>query len=80
MFVEPGSEPYFLAAFAIFWIGCALWALFALWMVIDCLLYEPSVNHSKIIWLLIILFGVGVGPIIYFFSRRRERQRGSIKT
>ncbi len=73
MLFSPGSEPYILALFITFWVGCLIWGLFALWMVVDCLLYEPTENHSKLIWLLIILCGMGVGPLIYFFGRRRER-------
>jgi predicted membrane channel-forming protein YqfA (hemolysin III family) len=42
-----------------------------LWMLFDCLRYEPD----KVVWLLIIVFTGIVGAFIYLFARRRPRRR-----
>ena len=51
-----------------------LYAGFTLWMLIECVRKDPD----RYLWLCIILFVPGVGPIIYFFVRwlpQRNLQR-----
>ena len=59
------------------WAVCALLALcgtlFWIWMLIDCAVNEPSGGNEKIIWILIIIFGHGIGALVYFFVRRPTR-------
>mgnify|MGYP003626109499 CR=1 FL=1 len=38
-----------------------------IWMLIDCIKYEPSTGNEKIIWVLVI------GALLYYFIRRPER-------
>ena len=47
--------------------------IFSIYTLIDCAQNEPSEGNTKIIWILIILFGMGVGPLVYFLVRRPER-------
>lgn len=47
--------------------------LFSIFTLIDCAMHEPSEGNTKLVWILIILFGLGVGPLIYFLVRRPER-------
>ena len=47
--------------------------IFSIFTLIDCAQNEPSEGNTKIIWILIILFGMGVGPLVYFLVRRPER-------
>ncbi len=46
---------------------------FSIFTIVDCAQNEPSEGNTKVIWILIILFGMGVGPLIYYFVRRPER-------
>ena len=46
---------------------------FWLWMLIDCLKYEPSEGNDKIIWVLVIVFLHGLGALVYFVVRRQPR-------
>lgn len=47
--------------------------LFWIWMLVDCVLHESSEDHSKLIWLLIIIFTYIIGALIYFFARFLNR-------
>ena len=47
--------------------------LFSIFTLIDCAMHESSEGNTKLVWILIILFGLGVGPLIYFLVRRPER-------
>jgi hypothetical protein len=49
-------------------VGAGLW----LWMLIECATKEPSGN-DKIVWILIILLGGGVGALVYLIVRRPKR-------
>ena len=60
--IELGFFAIFLA-YLIFWV----------YTLIDCAQNEPREGNTTIIWILIILFGMGVGPVIYFLVRRPER-------
>jgi len=42
--------------------------LFTIWMVYECINRERN-STEKILWLLLILFGFGIGPLIYFLVR-----------
>ena len=57
----------FGALFSLFYL------VFSVYTLVDCAQNEPSEGNTKIIWILIILFGMGVGPLIYFLVRRPER-------
>jgi hypothetical protein len=50
-----------------------LYFAFSIFTLVDCAQNEPSEGTTKITWILIILFGLGVGPLIYFLVRRPER-------
>ncbi|MCA9014319.1 MAG: PLDc N-terminal domain-containing protein [Planctomycetaceae bacterium] len=47
--------------------------VFWLWMLVDCLKYEPSVGNDKIIWALVIILLSGFGALLYYLVRRPER-------
>lgn len=53
-------------------VGSILW----LWMLIDCLVHEPSEGNDKLIWVLVIIFTHFVGALIYFFVQRPKRHAG----
>lgn len=59
--------------FAIGGLFSLLYLVFSIFTLVDCAQNEPSEGNTKIIWILIILFGMGVGPVIYFLVRRPER-------
>jgi hypothetical protein len=42
--------------------------VFTIWMIYECITRERN-SIEKILWLLLILFGFGVGPLIYFLVR-----------
>lgn len=47
--------------------------VFWLWMLIECLVKEPSDSSDKLLWALVIFFGNLLGAILYFVIRRPER-------
>ncbi len=47
--------------------------LFSVFTLVDCAQNEPSEGNTKLVWIVIILFGLGVGPLVYFLVRRPER-------
>ena len=53
-------------------IGLVLFA-FWIWMLIEVATKETSEGDHKLVWLLIVLFGGGLGAILYFFVRRPQR-------
>lgn len=50
-----------------------VYSLFWIFTLVDCAMHEPSEGNTKLVWILIIIFGLGVGPLIYFLVRRPER-------
>ena len=50
---------------------------FWIWMLVDCIRYEPSEGNDKIMWVLLIVFTKFIGAAIYYFVRRQERLRSS---
>ena len=46
---------------------------FWIWMLVDCLMNEPSEGNDKLVWAMVILFTHGLGAIIYFLARRPTR-------
>ena len=50
-----------------------LFFVFWIWMLIDCVKYEPSTGNEKIIWVLVIVLLNGIGALLYYFIRRPER-------
>ncbi len=50
-----------------------LYFAFSIFTLVDCAQNEPSEGNTKIVWILIIIFGLGVGPLIYFLVRRPDR-------
>ncbi|QDV21455.1 hypothetical protein Pan153_61430 [Gimesia panareensis] len=61
-----------LFAFLTFAFGVLCFA-FWIWMLIDCLKYEPSSGNEKIIWVLIMVFLPALGSLLYYIVRRPER-------
>jgi len=64
--------------------GAVVWALissgilataFWIWMLIDCATNESSEGSEKLVWILVILFGHGLGALVYLLVRRPERKR-----
>jgi hypothetical protein len=47
--------------------------IFWIWVLIDCLVKEPSDTNDKVAWTLFVLFVPLLGAIIYYFIRRPER-------
>jgi hypothetical protein len=43
------------------------------WALIDCLMHEQSVGNTKIVWVLVILFGSIFGALAYVGLRRPQR-------
>lgn len=62
-----------LLIFPMFVIGL-LGFVFWVWMLIDCLINEPSDGNDKLIWVLILIFTNLVGALIYFFVQRPRRK------
>ncbi|WP_445475235.1 PLDc N-terminal domain-containing protein [Methanococcoides methylutens] len=54
--------------------------LFWFWMLIDCVMNEPSQGNDKLIWVIIIVFTQLLGALIYFFFRRPKRIAQEIST
>ncbi len=48
---------------------------FWMWMLVDCLLNEPSEGNDKLIWAAVIFFGNWPGAMLYYFLRRPQRIR-----
>lgn len=65
----------FLPLLLFFTMGLIALALFAfwIWMLIDCLKYEPPEGNDKLVWVFVILFINWLGALIYYFVRRRHR-------
>ena len=55
--------------------GSLLWV----WMLIDCVINEPS-GTNKIVWLLVILLANFIGAVIYFLVRRPARRRAEARS
>ena len=61
----PLALPYFLeSARGLEILGVLFW----IWMIYECATRERN-STEKILWLLLILFGFGIGPLIYFLVR-----------
>ncbi|ABE51663.1 PLDc N-terminal domain-containing protein [Methanococcoides burtonii] len=64
-------------------VNCLLFLLFAgiaigstifwTWMLIDCVMNEPSYGNDKLIWIIIIVFAQLLGALTYFIFRRQKR-------
>ena len=57
------------------WIVALLLSIFWIWMLIDALVYEPTVGE-KLLWFLVIFFLHIVGALIYYLVRRAGRGGG----
>jgi hypothetical protein len=55
--------------------GCAGIAAVVLWiwMLVDCLVNEPSEGNDKIVWVLVLIFTSWIGALIYLLVRRPKR-------
>ncbi|TMC21913.1 MAG: PLDc_N domain-containing protein [Chloroflexi bacterium] len=51
----------------------SLATIFWIWVLIDCLVKEPSDGNDKVAWTLFILFAPLIGALVYYFVRRPER-------
>lgn len=52
-----------------------LGTVFWLWMLVDCLVKEPSGSNEKILWTLVILLTHLLGALLYYLIRRPGRIR-----
>lgn len=52
-----------------------LGTIFWIWMLVDCLMNEPSEGNDKIIWAVVIVLTTVLGAILYFIFRRPQRKR-----
>jgi ATP-dependent Zn protease len=76
--IEPYDSvlfPFDLVWFLVFCAVALAGFLFWTWMLVDCATQEANVGNTKIVWILIILFGNGIGALIYFFFRRPQRRQ-----
>jgi len=46
--------------------------VFWIWMLVECIRFEQG--DTRLLWALIILFAHGLGALLYFLIRRRERR------
>ena len=51
---------------------CISISAFWVWMIVDCALYETS-DGTRVIWLLVIIFGWMVGAPLYYVARKLPR-------
>jgi hypothetical protein len=65
---------YFILMGGMCFFGVLLFA-FWIWMIVDCVTNEPPSN-DKIVWVLIVIFLNWIGATVYFFARRRNRNKG----
>ncbi len=47
--------------------------VFWVWMLVDCLVNEPSEGNDKLVWVVVIIFTNVIGAVIYFLVRRPKR-------
>ena len=52
---------------------CVLGTAFWIWMLIDCVMKEPSEGNDRLVWVVIVVFTHFIGAAIYFFVRRPKR-------
>jgi len=52
-----------------------LLSIFWVWMIVDAATKEPEGDPDKLMWVLIVVLGQGIGAAIYYFVRRPERIR-----
>ena len=64
-----------LALLVSFFVVTLVGMVFWIWMIIDCAQNESTMSRDKIVWLMIIIFGVWMGALIYFFVRRMPRRK-----
>ncbi len=63
----------------VFFVPCCccfglFFAILWIWMLIDCLVNEPSEGNDKVIWVLVIIFLGWLGALIYLLARRPTRK------
>jgi hypothetical protein len=58
-----------LIVFGIGVLGTAFW----IWMLIDCVMKEPSEGNERLVLVVIVVFTHIIGAAIYFFVRRPKR-------
>ncbi|MBO0782940.1 MAG: PLDc_N domain-containing protein [Ktedonobacteraceae bacterium] len=68
------AEGYLWFLLARFGQGALLIAsIFWIWVLVDCLVKEPSEGNDKIAWVLFVLLVPIIGASVYYFVRRPER-------
>lgn len=50
-----------------------------IWALLDCLQFESGPEGQRLPWLLVILFGAGIGALIYLFLRRPQRHKAALR-
>ena len=48
---------------------------FWIWMIVDCAKNEPP-GPDKIVWIIVVVCLNWIGALVYFFARRRNRNKG----
>ncbi|HEY4032994.1 MAG TPA: PLD nuclease N-terminal domain-containing protein [Ktedonobacteraceae bacterium] len=63
--------------FSLFWRGseglALLATIFWIWVLVDCIIKEPSEGNDKVAWTIFIIFVPLFGALLYYFVRRPER-------
>ncbi len=62
-------ELIILAMMGFILLATAFW----IWMLVDCLIHEPTEYKDKLMWVLIIVLTGWIGAMIYLFVRRPAR-------
>jgi len=61
--------------FSLVGIACMV---FWVWMLVDCSRRDYAGEHDKLMWILIIALGGGIGAAIYFFVVKIKDQKGKL--
>ena len=60
--------------FFLLFAGCGIFGtILWIWMLVDCLMNEPSEGNDKIIWVLVIILTHWIDALIYLLARRPKR-------
>ena len=71
--MEVGIAGLGFLCWGFFFLLSIAYTIFGIYTLIEAATKEPSEGNDKIIWILVILFAFGLGPLIYWFVRRPQR-------
>lgn len=78
------EESVFIIVYVVFMIFMMLVGFAALglwiWMLVDVIQNETDEENQKLIWVLVVILGGGVGALVYLFARRQPRRKAEGKT